>query len=92
MRISIPQGDTPKPKTGLRYCLYARKSSEDDERQALSIESQINEMTAMGKRDGIEIVEIRRESHSAKASSARPVYNQLLKDIDENSHKHAATV
>lgn len=79
----MPQEDKPKPKTELRYCLYARKSSEDDERQALSIESQINEMTAMGKRDGIEIVEIRRESHSAKASSARPVYNQLLKDIRE---------
>lgn len=91
MRISIPQGETPKPKTGLRYCLYARKSSEDDERQALSIDSQINEMTAMGKRDGIEIVEIRRESHSAKASSARPVYNQLLKDIREGEFNSILT-
>jgi DNA invertase Pin-like site-specific DNA recombinase len=63
--------------------LFARKSSEDDERQALSIDSQINEMMAMAKRDGIEVVEVRRESHSAKASSGRPVYNQLLKDIRE---------
>ena len=70
-------------KEELRYCLYARKSSEDDERQALSIDSQIKEMTTMAKRDGAQIVEIRRESHSAKASSARPVYNQLLKDIRE---------
>lgn len=64
-----------------RYCLYARKSSEEDERQALSIDSQIKEMLAVAKREGLEIVEIRRESHSAKASGARPVFKQLLEDI-----------
>ncbi len=64
-----------------RYCLYARKSSEDDERQAMSIDSQIKEMLAIAKREGLDIVEIRRESHSAKASGCRPVYMTLLKDI-----------
>lgn len=64
-----------------RYCLYARKSSEEDERQALSIDSQIKEMLAVAKRENLEIVEIRRESHSAKASGARPVFKQLLEDI-----------
>jgi len=65
----------------LQYCLYARKSSEDDERQALSIDSQIKEMVAVAQREKIEIAEIRRESHSAKASGQRPVFNQLLGDI-----------
>ncbi len=64
-----------------RYCLYARKSSEDDERQAMSIESQIQEMTTLAKREGLGIAEIRRESHSAKASGKRPVYMELLKDV-----------
>jgi DNA invertase Pin-like site-specific DNA recombinase len=64
-----------------RYCLYARKSSEDDERQALSIDSQIKAMLEVAKREGLEVTEIRRESHSAKASGARPVYAQLLEDI-----------
>ncbi|MEI8229954.1 MAG: recombinase family protein [Candidatus Peregrinibacteria bacterium] len=64
-----------------RYCLYARKSSEEDERQALSIDSQIKEMMNIAQRDGLEIAEIRRESHSAKASGARPVYKQLLEDV-----------
>lgn len=40
-------------------------------------------MLALAKREGLEITEIRRESHSAKASSSRPVYNGLLKDIRE---------
>ncbi len=64
-----------------KYCLYARKSSEDDERQALSIDSQIKEMLEMGKRENLEIADIRKESHSAKDSGQRPVLNQLVKDI-----------
>jgi len=38
-------------------------------------------MTTVSKRDGLEIIEIRRESHSAKDSGQRPVFSQLLTDI-----------
>lgn len=64
-----------------RYCLYARKSSESDEKQAMSIESQINEMKTLAMRDDLFIKEIRQESHSAKSSGLRPVFNKLLIDI-----------
>lgn len=49
----------------IEYCLYARKSSESDERQAMSIDSQIKEMQTVAKRENILIKEIREESHSA---------------------------
>lgn len=65
----------------IKYCLYARKSSESDERQTMSIDSQIQEMTDIAERDGLLITEVRQESHSAKASGARPVFAQLLQDI-----------
>lgn len=65
----------------IRCCLYARKSSESDERQALSIDSQIEEMLEQAKRDKINVVEIRKESHSAKSSGERPEYNRIIKDI-----------
>lgn len=64
-----------------RYCLYARKSSESDERQALSIDSQVDEMLEQAKRDKIKVIDIRRESHSAKDSGERPVYNGIITDI-----------
>jgi len=65
----------------LKYVLYARKSSESDEKQALSIEAQTNEMLAIAERENINVVDIRRESHSAKDSGNRPVFNELLTDI-----------
>jgi DNA invertase Pin-like site-specific DNA recombinase len=68
-------------KEQINYCLYARKSSESDERQAMSIESQINEMKTMAERENLFIKEIRQESHSAKSSGLRPIFNKLLIDI-----------
>lgn len=57
----------------IEYCLYARKSSESDERQAMSIDSQIKEMQTLAEREELFIKEIREESHSAKTSLSRPV-------------------
>lgn len=67
--------------TKVKYCLYARKSTESDEKQALSIDSQVKEMLAIAERDNLEIIDIRRESHSAKESGQRPVFRELLEDI-----------
>ena len=65
----------------IKYCLYARKSTESEERQILSIDSQIKEMLHIAERESLEVVEIRRESHSAKNSSERPVFNSIVKEI-----------
>ncbi len=65
----------------VEYCLYARKSSEDDERQALSIDSQIKEMLLQAEAQGLKVTEIRKESHSAKYSGQRPVFEQTIEDI-----------
>jgi len=66
----------------LKYCLYARKSTEGDEKQALSIDSQVKEMKQIAERENLNITEIRKESHSAKESGTRPVFEEILKDID----------
>jgi len=71
----------PEATPVLRYCLYARKSSEAEERQALSVDSQVKEMLSLATRDGINVVDVYRESHSAKDCGMRPVFNELLNDI-----------
>lgn len=65
----------------LKFCLYARKSSEAEEKQALSIDSQVKEMLAIATKNGIQVEQVYRESHSAKDCGTRPVFNELLSDI-----------
>ncbi len=74
------QAVRPEP-IKVKYCLYARKSTEEEDKQALSIESQVREMTTIAARENLEIVEIKRESHSSKEVGQRAIYNQLLDDI-----------
>src|SRR3954470_2237787 len=69
------------PVAKIKYCLYARKSTESDEKQALSIESQVKEMLQIAERESLDIIDIRRESHSAKDSGQRPVFKELLEDV-----------
>lgn len=73
---------TELPQTQVKYVLYARKSTEAEEKQALSIDSQIKEMKQVAERENLNIVEIRKESHSAKESGQRPVFEEIVKDID----------
>lgn len=67
----------------LRYCLYARKSSESDEKQALSIGSQIAEMQRLAANQKLHIVETIQESKSAKDSGKRQGYTNLLQGLEE---------
>ncbi|MFA5934553.1 MAG: recombinase family protein [Candidatus Paceibacterota bacterium] len=81
MQTQNPLNVTLDETKAVNYCLYARKSSEAEERQALSIDSQLKEMLTIAQRDGLNIIEIYRESHSAKDCGQRPVFNQLILDL-----------
>ena len=83
-RPSTIYGEPRDPvEVPIKYCLYARKSTEQDELQALSIDSQIHEMTTLAKKEGLDVIEIRKESHSAKESNQRPVFNKMITDLRE---------
>lgn len=70
-------------ETKVNYCLYARKSTESEERQVLSIDSQIKEMLDLAEKENLNIVTIKRESHSAKETGTRPVFNEIVSEIQE---------
>ncbi|HQU08152.1 MAG: hypothetical protein B7X04_03985 [Parcubacteria group bacterium 21-54-25] len=75
----------------VRYCLYARKSTESEERQVLSIDSQIKEMLQLAEREGLEIVAMKRESHSAKEAGQRPVFNEIIEEIRADKYNAILT-
>ena len=85
------EGDISLSEARVRYCLYARKSTESDEQQALSIDSQIKEMQAIAERKNLNIVEVKRESYSAKASGKRPIFQELLNEIDAGKYNGILT-
>jgi len=64
------------------YVIYARKSTESDDRQVLSIDSQIQELKLLALRRGLHLDEVLTEARSAKAPG-RPVFGQLMKRVNK---------
>ena len=64
----------------IKYFLYARKSSEAEDKQVASIEAQFNELETLAKELNLEIVAKLSESQSAQAPG-RPVFNSMLQRI-----------
>jgi len=62
------------------YFIYARKSTESEDRQALSIDAQVKELTDHARKEKLTIVKTFAESKSAKRSG-RPVFNAMLKEL-----------
>ncbi|MCL4518014.1 MAG: recombinase family protein [Thaumarchaeota archaeon] len=71
---------------GQEYIIYCRKSSESEERQVLSIESQIKELKQLTERLDIPISELLTESQSAKYPG-RPIFNSILRKVNKGEVK-----
>lgn len=69
-----------------QYIIYCRKSTESEEKQVLSIESQIKELKELAKRLDLRISEVLIESQSAKYPG-RPIFNKMMKKLYKNNLK-----
>lgn len=69
--------------TKIKYFLYARKSSESEDRQIQSIEDQINRLKDLAKDLDLKIVKIFTEAKSAKQPDNRPVFDDMLNRIEK---------
>jgi site-specific DNA recombinase len=63
------------------YFLYARKSTDVEDKQVLSIEGQIAELRQIAKRDNLAIADTFVEKQSAKMPG-RPIFNDMLRRIE----------
>ena len=64
----------------IKYFIYARKSSESEDRQVQSIQDQVDELQKLAKNSDLNVVNIFSESRSAKAPD-RPIFNEMLERI-----------
>ena len=64
----------------IKYFIYARKSSESEDRQVQSIQDQVDELEKLAKNNDLTVVNIFSESKSAKAPD-RPIFNEMLERI-----------
>jgi len=71
-----------------KYFLYARKSTDVEDKQVLSIEAQITELRAFAKQEGLQIAEEFIEKQSAKVIG-RPIFNKMISRIE---HGDANTI
>ena len=62
----------------IKYALYCRKSTEDSSRQILSLDSQEKEMIKLAETLELNIVQVFRESKSAKKPDNRPQFSELI--------------
>ena len=72
-----------KPENNkIKYIIYVRKSSEENNRQILSLDSQADVLSELAKRDNLHVVETLREARSAKEPYKRPIFAEMIKQID----------
>jgi DNA invertase Pin-like site-specific DNA recombinase len=65
----------------MKYIAYCRKSTDEKDKQVMSINQQISELKEFAARENLEIVDFLTESQTAKVSG-RPIFNNLVKMIE----------
>lgn len=65
-----------------KFFLYARKSTDIEDKQVLSIEAQITELRAFAKQENLNIIEELVEKQSAKIPS-RPIFGEMIRRIEK---------
>jgi site-specific DNA recombinase len=66
----------------IQYFLYARKSSESEDRQIQSIDDQVNRLKKIATDMDLDIKEIYIEAKSAKAPDNRPIFNEMIQRLE----------
>ena len=66
----------------MKYFLYARKSTDEDDKQLLSIEAQLEELREHAVRERLEVVREFVEKRTAK-EPGRPIFNDMLRRVEK---------
>src|SRR3989344_9704096 len=77
------KGNSMVYDTTMTYFLYARKSTDVEDKQVLYIDAQLSELRSLAKREGLAIAAEFVEKQSAKKPGS-PVFNDMLRRINSD--------
>ena len=66
----------------MKYFIYARKSSESEDRQVQSIDDQLKALKKIADERGLSIKKIYTESQTAKKPNNRPIFDEMISRIE----------
>lgn len=81
--MSLLDSQSSIKSNAIRYLVYARKSSESEERQVQSIDDQLSALRNLAKNEGLLVLGEHLEAHSAKNPNSRPVFDEILSRIEQ---------
>ena len=70
-------------ETKIKYFMYARKSSESEDRQVQSIDDQVNRLKQLAASLNLDIKKIYTEAKSAKKPNNRPIFEEVMRRIED---------
>src|SRR5574343_374645 len=65
----------------IKYFVYIRKSTDEEDRQVLSLDAQLHELKQFAEKEGLHIIETFIEKKTAKVPG-RDIFNQMLSKIE----------
>ncbi len=71
----------------IQYFLYARKSSENEDRQVQSIDDQVSRLRQLAQERGLVIKEVLTEAKSAKKPHVRPIFDDMMQRVENGEAK-----
>jgi len=71
-----------QPINKIKYFIYARKSSESEDRQVQSIDDQVNRLKKLANDLNLDIKKTYTEAKSAKKPDNRPIFDEMIQRIE----------
>ena len=87
LQESLLQSEGTSDPKNYRYIIYARKSTDANDKQTRSLGDQITECQELAKRQELQVIGIVQESESAKEPDIRRKFRKILEDIQRGNYE-----
>ena len=70
-----------------RYVIYARKSTDEEDKQVRSLQDQVDVCQEFARSEGLNVIEVIQESESAKEPDIRPKFREMMEGFKDGKYE-----